>query len=427
MQTHQTLPRLVCLAKIVNRIKLLDHQKEALRKLRTGSILLGGVGSGKSFTGLSYFYSKVCGGSLGGEYLEPGYISKSKDLYIITTARKRDSLDWERDAAIFSISNKRENSIGNILLTVDSWNNVKKYEDIKDAFFIFDEQKAIGSGVWAKSFVKISKNNNWIMLTATPGDTWLDYIPVFLANGFYKNRTEFVREHVIFNPFTKYPKVESYRNEEKLKRLKNLILVIMRFERKTVRYHKDIIVPFDKEKMKRIVKDRWNIFKNKPIRDGGEVCYAMRRVSNSDPARLEVVKELIEKHRKVIIFYNFDYELELLRTLDSYDYDVAEYNGHLHEDIPRSNKWVYLVQYVSAAEAWNCIETNAIIFYSQNYSFKIMEQAAGRIDRMNTPFRNLYYYHLRSEAPIDNGILEAIKTKTKFNEVRFLRDNKIDF
>jgi len=345
--------------------KLYDHQKETLDKLRTGSILMGGVGSGKSRTSIAYFYKNELGGSIT-PFSSP---TAAKDLYVITTAKKRDSLDWEKEAANFGIANKREASINSILLTVDSWNNINKYKGVENAFFIFDEQKVIGSGAWAKSFLKIVKKNNWILLTATPGDTWMDYISVFVANGFFKNRTEFIRQHVVFNSFSNYPKVEKYLETDKLKRLKDRILVRMEFKRKTVRHNIDYIVPFDDAKLNRVSKERWNIFTNKPIREAAEACYTMRKVVNSDLSRVKTVRELAIKHSKIIVFYNFDYELDILRTLADTmpDFSVAEYNGHLHEDIPNADKWIYLVQYVSGAEAWNCIDTNAIVFYSQTY------------------------------------------------------------
>jgi len=410
------------------RRKLLSHQKDAISRLRTGSILLGGVGSGKTLTSLAYFYSKVCGGSLGSDYIELTNITTPKDLYVITTARKRDSLDWKREAAFFAISSNRESSVGNVQLVVDSWNMIDKYKDVKDAYFIFDEQRVVGSGAWSKAFLKITKANGWILLTATPGDTWMDYISVFVANGFYKNRTEFIREHVIYNTFASFPKIEGYMNIPKLNLLKKKVLVAMKFKAKIERHNIDIVVPHNKELLKKVVKDKWNVFKEQPIKQAGEACYAMRRVVNSDPSRLDAIKDLSEKHNRIIVFYNFDYELEILRTLsDVVDYPVAEYNGHLHEDIPKSNKWIYLVQYVAGAEAWNCVETNVVVFYSLNYSYKTTTQAAGRIDRMNTPFGNLYYYYIRSEAFIDIGIVGALKEKTNFNEEEFLRDNKIYF
>jgi len=385
---------------------------------------MGEVGSGKTIASLGYFYIKECGGSLAADAVPP----ISKDLYVITTARKRDSLDWEREATFFGISTDREASVGGMQLTVDSWNNIKKYEKVKDAFFIFDEQKVVGSGAWAKTFVKIARKNHWILLSATPGDTWMDYIAVFVANGFYKNRTAFIREHVVYNSHANFPKVERYLATDKLKRLRNKILVKMNFERKTIRHNIDILVPYDEELMIKVTRDRWHVYNEEPIVNAGEACYVMRRVANSHPARLEAVKELALKHNKLIVFYNFNYELEALRTLESFDeFEVAEYNGHLHQDIPQSSKWIYLVQYLSGAEAWNCTETNAIVFYSLNYSYKLTTQAAGRIDRMTTPFRNLYYYFIKSDSQIDKGIVSALKNKTNFNERKFLRDNSYIF
>jgi len=382
--------------------ELLTHQKEALGKLRTGSILLGGVGSGKSFTSLSYYDLKESG----------------KDLYVITTARKRDSLDWEAEASFFYIPQ----------MTVDSWNNIKKYKDVKGAFFIFDEQKVVGYGAWSKAFLKIAKNNHWILLSATPGDTWMDYVSIFVANGFYKNKSEFVRRHVIYNSFVNYPKVDRYVETDRLERIKKKLIVRMNYKRNIKKHHLDIVTSYDQSKLDIVVKDKWNIFKNRPIKNASEACYVMRQVVNSDPSRLEATKQLLAKHRKAIIFYNFNYELDILRTLsDDEPYSVAEYNGHLHEDIPKSDAWAYLVQYLSGAEAWNCITANTIIFYSLNYSYKLTTQASGRIDRMTSPYFNLYYYYLASQAPIDLGITKSLKGKTNFNEQQFIRTNKLYF
>ena len=391
---------------------LYSYQVDAINKLRPGSILVGGVGSGKSRTSLAYFYTKECGGKIN-EKGKATKIKNKKDLYIITTARKRDTKEWERECSVFDFSK--------IKITIDSWNNIKKYSDVKNAFFIFDEQRVVGSGTWSKSFIKISKSNNWILLSATPGDTWSDYIPVFVANGFYKNRTAFIREHVVYNRFTKYPKIDHYIGVSKLIRLKNQITVTMKYTRKTDSHNKTIKVKYDKDKFNTVIKDRWNPFDNEPIKDISQLCYTMRKVVNSDPSRLSKIKDILSQHNRIIIFYNFDYELEELRKLKDIC-SLAEWNGHKHEAIPKTEKWVYLVQYTAGAEGWNCIETNCIVFYSQNYSYKSMIQAAGRIDRLNSPYKDLYYYHLVSNSQIDLAIGKALKNKKDFNENKFYKN-----
>jgi hypothetical protein len=398
-------------------ISLFDYQKKAISQLKTGSILRGGVGSGKSLTALGYFYEIECGGSL---TKEEQLMAHPKDLYVITTARKRDSLDWEKECAHLSISSDRESSISGIKLVVDSWNNIGKYKEIKNAFFIFDEQKLVGYGSWVKSFLRIAKHNGWILLSATPGDTWMDYVPVFIANGFFKNKTEFTRKHVVYNTFSSYPKIDRYVDTDILFKYKRRILVKMEYEKKTIDNIVQLVVPHDKDKFNQVYKERWNPYKNLPIKAASEACYTLRRVVNSDPSRLEAILELVKKHRRLIVFYNFDYELEILRTLkEKTNIPVAEYNGHYHEEIPQSESWIYLAQYVSAGEAWNCIETNAIVLYSRNYSYKITTQAMGRIDRQNTPFQNLYYYFLTSNSSIDRDIQKAYVEKKNFNERRF--------
>lgn len=391
------------------KVQLYPYQQEAVDKMQNGSILCGGVGSGKSLTSIAYFLKncdkKVC------------------DLYIITTARKRDTLEWEGELARFSMStNPEKNELYKNKIVVDSWNNIKKYVDVKDAFFIFDEQRVVGNGTWVKSFLKICKSNRWILLSATPGDTWSDYIPVFIANGFYRNRSEFVREHVIYSRFAKYPKIDRYINTGRLIRLRNKILVDMRFERKTIAHHNDIWCEYDRQRYKTAGKDRWDPFKNEPIRDAGSLCYIWRKIVNIDSSRLLAIQELAEKHQRMIIFYNFDYELELLRTLYYGEgVEIAEWNGHKHQEIPDGERWVYLVQYTAGCEGWNCIRTDTIVFYSQNYSYKVMQQAAGRIDRLNTPYTDLWYYHLKSRSGIDLAISKALREKRNFNEGRFVK------
>lgn len=400
-------------------ISLYDYQLDAVRKMRNGCILCGGVGSGKSRTSLAYYY-KEQGGILGTDrYME---MKNPRDLYIITTARKRDTFEWEFELAPFLITTNPEDSIYyNHKVVVDSWNNIKKYKDVHGAFFIFDEQRVVGSGAWVKAFLNIARKNKWILLSATPGDTWSDYIPVFIANGFYKNKTEFIREHVIYSRFTKYPKIDRYINTGVLLKYRNQLLVDMEFKRQTVAHHEDVYVNYDISAYKDVGKLRWNPYTNKPIKNASELCYTWRKIVNSADSRQVAILELFEKHPKMIIFYNFDYELDILKHIfEASGVPVAEWNGHSHQPIPKGKTWIYLVQYTAGNEGWNCILTDTIVFYSQNYSYKVMQQAAGRIDRLNTPYTDLYYYHLKSRSGIDLAISRALKEKKNFNESRYV-------
>lgn len=457
-------------------VELHDHQRKAVNELHNGAILVGDVGSGKTLTALSYYAKKEA----------------PRDIYVITTAKKRDSLDWQSDAAKLGIGGTPESTVAGTL-TVDSWNNIARYGDVHNAFFIFDEQRVVGSGSWVRAFVKIAKNNHWILLSATPGDTWIDYIPAFLANGYYKSRSEFLREHVVYNRFSKFPKVDRYLGVNRLVKQRNAILVEMPLDRHTTRVTEKILVPYDEELMERVLKDRWHVYENRPLRDVAELFTVMRKVANSDPGRLRSLETLVASHPKLIVFYNFDYELESLRTLvsgltqtpastglsnpsttvvgntsasvsaatqpsarsssqsfngttkstttgggvspkkksnsnagskqqvsDVSSTHLAEWNGHKHQAIPVADRWVYLVQYQAGAEGWNCIETNAMCFYSLTYSYKNWHQAHGRIDRLNTPFSTLYYYVLLSNSVIDRAIWRALTEKRSFNEKRFL-------
>lgn len=395
-------------------VQLRPHQEEAVHKLSSGKVLLGGVGTGKTITSLAYYFTYILGGVIG----DLSTVKHDVDVYVITTARKRDELDWVKEAAKFGISGSQEGPVLGPRIVVDSWNNVAKYKETTGAFFIFDEQRLVGSGAWVKAFLKIAKTNRWIMLSATPGDKWEDYIPLFVANGFVKNRTQFKREHIIYSTYSKYPKVEGYRGVAQMVRWRNSLLVDMPYERHTTRHIHTVKVDHDKELMEVVMKKRWHPYEERPLRDISEMFINMRRVAYSDPSREAAILELMKKHPRLIIFYSFDYELENLRAMGEKckDVTVAEWNGHKHEQVPTSEKWLYLVQYVAGAEAWNCVSTDAICFHSLTYSYKNFEQAQGRIDRLNTPYTDLNYYVLMSDSMIDKAVKKALDSKKSFNE-----------
>ena len=392
-------------------IELYDYQRDAVRRMKNGCILCGGVGSGKSRTALAYYYT-----TYGGDLNKPKKLRGAPPLYIITTARKRDTQEWEKELEPFDIHPE----------VIDSWNKIKDYREVENGFFIFDEQRVVGYGTWAKSFIRIAKHNSWVLLSATPGDTWSDYIPVFIANGYFRNKSEFTTKHIVWSRFAKFPKIDHYVGQAVLNRYRKDILVTMDFHREAVQHHEDVWCEHDPLLYKSMVRTRWDMYKEEPMQNAAALCYCLRRLVNTDDTRGQAIIDICKDHPKSIIFYNFDYELELLKDLfNGKDYEVAEWNGHRHEPIPIADKWVYLVQYTAGCEGWNCTETDTIIFFSQNYSYKVMLQASGRIDRLNTPFKDLYYYHLKSHSSIDLAILKALKLKKNFNEKSFAESKRI--
>ena len=406
-------------------MQLGQHQIEAVNKLQNGNILCGGVGTGKSRTAIAYYICKVCDGRINPKTADQYItINRPTDLVIITTARKRDTFEWDEELAQFGLCKDRELSLFPELgIWIDSWNNIKKYEHFQDALFIFDEQRVVGKGAWVKSFYKITKKNQWILLTATPGDDWQDYIPVFVANGFYRNRSEFLSEHAVYNQYiTKFPKIDRYVGTKRLSRYRDQITVYMHYKKKTVPHTDYILVEYPRDLYKSIYKNRWNCITDQPIKNISELCALLRRVVNSDESRIEKVKELIKQHKRVIIFYNFDFELQILKDVgEELKIVTREWNGHEHQELPDTDEWIYLVQYAAGAEGWNCITTDTIIFYSLNYSYKATVQAAGRIDRLNTPYTDLNYFYLYSHSPIDLAIRRCLQQKKNFNESKFIK------
>lgn len=410
-------------------VTLYPHQMDAINRMKNGSILVGGVGSGKSRTSLGYFY-KIYGGefipfrentSVIGYNLKNNMRKDAPDLYIITTARKRDSMEWEGELSVYLMSTNDEANLYGNCIRIDSWNNIAKYEKVAGAFFIFDEQRVGGTGKWAKTFIKIAKKNRWILLSATPGDTWTDYAPVFIANGYYKNFSEFRARHCVYSRFTKYPKIDHYVECSLLEKHRSDILVYMEFQRQTVQHHEYVGVQYRKEVYDFVLKNRWNVYIDRPCKEIAALCSVLRRVINEDSSRLDALLDIYKRHKRVICFYNYDYELEpITKFCESKSILMKQWNGHLHEEVPTDAEWIYLVQYAAGAEAWNCITTDCIVFYSQTYSYKASIQAAGRIDRMNTPYKDLYYYHFLSSAKMDLAINRCLRTKKDFNERSFM-------
>ena len=251
--------------------KLDEGQQEALKKLRNGNILCGKVGTGKSRVGLAYYHCKVGGGQINGKARglkeDQTPMLHPKDLYIITTAKKRDNGEWEEELNAYGLSTDPSKSRygDSVRVTVDSWNNIKKYVDACGAFFLFDEQRVVGYGSWSKAFIKIARSNEWIFLTATPGDCWMDYLSIFIANGFFKNKRDFEYRHVIYNRYSMYPQVDRYVDDFILQRMRDDILVNIEFEKPTVRHQEVRTITYDRDLYRQTMKDRWNYYENKPV------------------------------------------------------------------------------------------------------------------------------------------------------------------
>ena len=404
-------------------VALSEHQLKALTELSNGKVLCGGVGSGKSRTALAYYLFSVCGGyhevNGAGQSSPP---ARPRPLIVLTTALKRDTFDWQNEAALFGIGPASGVNRWGLTIQVDSWNNIGKYTDVKDAFFIFDEQRVIGTGAWVKSFLKITKANEWILLSATPGDVWLDYGPIFIANGFYKNQTDFRQQHVVWKSYSKFPQIDRYVGTKKLERLRDSILVTMPMERHTTRIVRDVEVEYNLELWKHTIRTRFNYEENRPMKNAEELFRTLRKQINTHRSRIEELSLIQTEHPKLIVWYNYNYELDILRRYcDVNEILYSEWNGHFHQAVPQGDEWIYLVQYTSGSEGWNCTTTNAMLFYSQNYSYRVMEQSMGRTDRLNTPFTNLYYYILKSKAPIDLAISRAVREKKNFSKAAFVK------
>ena len=376
-------------------IKLLKYQEEAIQKLHSGSVLYGATGSGKSLTGLAYYMR--CWSHL--------------DLYIITTSKKRNAGEWEEEIAKLGCPPPK---------AIDSWNRLKNYRMVSDAFFLFDEHKVGGHGKWAQSMITIAKKNKWILLTATPGDVWDDYASIFIANEFVKNKTTWNEDFCIFDRISKYPKIIGYQREDVLKNMRDAVLVPMEYQSEKVPIPYVIPYKVDHEEEAYVLARRKSLRhpEMRAFRNTSAMFAYMRMNLPDKESKIQALADVLKKEPKAIIFYNFTPEkYEIENAARQVNIPFFQYNGQIKDNVPDGDTWVYAVQYTAGAEAWNCITCRTVIFYSMNYSYKVMTQAKGRIDRCNSPFDELhYYYFISPDFEIDQEILNALTRKEKFNE-----------
>lgn len=406
-------------------VQLRPFQVDCVKHLRSGKVLAAGVGAGKSIMSLYWYVTQCCAydksSNLNGELfkLKPS----SPDLYIITTAKKRISQEWNDELLRFNlIAGSNSHGMGNVYVTIDSWNNIRKYEGVKDAVFIFDEQRAIGSGVWAKAFVKIAKANKWLMCSATPADGWQDWCSIFIADGFHRNRTEFFRRHAVYSRFTKFPMITKWIDTDYLEKCRDAVLVTCTVPRDTERVWHDLTCGYDREAVKKAMKTRWNPETEAPFANANELVIYLRRLINTDKTRLSYASHVCKDHRRTIIFYSLNAELEEILKLESETgIKVYQFNGHKHDPLPEGSDWIYAVQFFSGSEGWNCTTTDTILYWSLPYSYKQFEQAAGRIDRLDTKYKILNYYVMKSFSPLDISIGRALSNKKDFNLRAFMK------
>lgn len=410
-------------------VELRDFQKDCVAQLRSGKVLAAGVGAGKSVMALYWYVSTQCrtrrSRNQVGELFR--ILKGSPDLVVITTAKKRDSGEWSEEFARFALKEGVNHGMGGVTVTVDSWNNIGKYVDAdRNTVFIFDEQRAIGHGAWSKAFVRIARSHPWIMLSATPADDWKDWCPVMVADGFYRNRTDFFRRHAIYSRYTTYPKITSWYDTHQLEVVRDRILVTCEVPRQTERHDIELGTGYNKTAVKTMMKERVDPETGEPFMNASQLCYAIRKVVNCDPSRMDMARDVFEDHGRVIVFYSLRAELELIHMAAGMAgiSEVGAYNGSTHDEVPTGNRWVYAVQYNAGAEGWNCTTCNTILFWDLPYSYRQLEQAKGRIDRLNTPYRNLFYYSMTSNAKIDLAIKRALRLKKDFNAAAFMKGLK---
>lgn len=146
---------------------------------------------------------------------------------------------------------------------------------------------------------------------------------------------------------------------------------------------------------------------------------ASRQLCNSKDKQQAFIDLINSINDRVVVFYNFDSELDTLKTLVK-DRPIAEVNGHTNtEQIYHDNdNCVLFVQYQAGARGLNLQDGNKIIYYSLTLSSDLFEQSKKRIHRIGTKYP-CFYWILQTKDSVEESIYKSLNRQEDYNEELF--------
>lgn len=384
-------------------LTLMKHQADVLKE-------------SKDLNRVAYYYDMGLGKTFIGSEKA---VSLHKNILVVCQKSKVD--DWVEhftknyDVNVFDLTSKhckrevievimRNNYQSVFIINYDLIWRRPELANLTDFTLMLDESSLIQNDTSKRSkfIIRKLKPTNVILLSGTPvGGKYEKLISQIHLLGWNISKDLFQRHYCIYDYTTDgFPVIVGYKNVERLKRklreygcffkTTNEVLDLpeQRFVNKVVKetklyrsFMKDSIVEVDG---KELVGDTTL----------NKMLYARQLSSAYNPGKIEALKDLIESTEdRLVIFYNFDIELEAIKSVIPDNRPISYINGKIKDKTAYENETnsITLCQYQSASMGHNLQLCNKLIYFSPPLSSELYEQSKKRIHRIGQDSNCIYY------------------------------------
>lgn len=394
---------------------LYEYQKKVIDKADSSWLFALGTGTGKTILSIHHYLKHYNGES----------------LLIIAPAQKVLEGGWDREV-------QRVANFYNIQIQYDVMSYgvlAKKWNLYKGWFVIFDECHYVKNptsqrGKAALNLTRIS--TNFSLLSATPSSNgWADTINYMLMFNFYRNKTQFIKEHAIHE--TKFfgqkqiKVIADWKDQDKLKMLYQSI---------STKLSKDDCLdlpPLIFEDVYFKVSKEYEIIRKKRVleTENGPIAYdtvmklqhGLRFYANQKD-KLSYTEMLAEStNENIVIFYYYQQEKDDLVKVLAKNKKIYEVSGKVNH-LPSRDQWdelkntVTLVQYQAGAAGIELQYCNLVIFYTPTFSFQDYDQALGRAYR-NGQTKKVTVYRYITKKSVEEHVYRSLAEKKDFTESLF--------
>lgn len=394
---------------------LYNFQRQLLNSIEENYIIAADTGTGKTMMAIHHYLKHNTG--------EP--------LLILAPPQKIKEGGWQRELDFVASHYNIEIPYDIISYGVLS----KRWKEYKDWFLVMDECHYVKNPTSqrGKAAINLTKQStNFLLLSATPSSNgWGDTIAYMIMFGYYKNKTQFLKEHAVYNriDYGNGPVnvVSDYRDQEKLQKL------YQSFSIKLAKEDCLDLPPLVFEKVHFKPSKEYNIIKKDRVLGEelfdniSKLQHGLRFYANQAD-KLKYTEMLLEgTEENVIIFYNYKQENEELKKIaKKLKKKVFEVSGS-KTNLPDKEKWtslknsVTIVQYQAGAAGIELQYANIVIFHTPTYSYQDYEQALGRAYR-NGQTKKVTVYQYITKNTIETSIYQALAAKKDFTEELFRKE-----
>ncbi|WP_368076685.1 SNF2-related protein [Clostridium tyrobutyricum] len=153
-----------------------------------------------------------------------------------------------------------------------------------------------------------------------------------------------------------------------------------------------------------------------------KMLYLRQLSSQYNKNKVNQLKDILESTEdRIIIFYNFNKELEIIKKLcEKLDKPISIINGAV-KDLDNFNQYnnsITLVQYQAGAMGHNLQKSNKIIYFSLPLQSELFEQSKKRIHRIGQE-KTCFYWYLITQNSIEEQIYQTLKERRDYTNKLF--------